>query len=496
MFIFNRYEICCFSETKQATMKTILLLLFVLGSFGTFSQETLIQGVAIDRTGNPIPGAEVINFKGKHITQCDSLGKFSFNGERGIKYGLVKEDYSLTWFYASESDEPLRVFMDSKIQEIESVVITRKGSEDALDLENVNIIDYQPLQGYILTLKKKKASYYIGIDSISSEGLSVPISITKPRSLYFDCMQNTFILSRDSAYQFVILDGEIEYIAQMAMPTFNSYIRPCVAEFDSSLVLRRYSEHNKKYELTRYQNGEGYTFFSRMDTVGYQVASEDALLLGLKNGNDLFGDSLNDNVLYRRNEMRRIHNGENPDVNLKALESSSNILLERYQTGEDLPTNERLALERQLSYEAYSNSPNSRWEQLQGSYMLRSQPVKLESFQISDYLVTVDFDTDSVLLFDHAGNRLQSKSFIVPSDVKDIWQDRSNGYLFLYTIDHGNHKVYSLNAFTGEVQYLKNFKGVPYTENGLVYDNWLYYRYIENGFYGIKRIQLPEQSFE
>jgi hypothetical protein len=441
---------------------------------------------------NPVISAEIVNHKGQYITTTDSLGRFNFTGTIGNKYGAEKSGYGLKWFIARGGAEEQVIVLPLKIQDVESVIITRKGSEEALDLRNVNIIDYQPLQGYILTLKKKKGVYYVGIDSLKTEGLSIPINIWKPHSLYFDCMENTFIVSEDSAFQFVILDGEMEYISQMSLLSFNTYISPCVADFDSTLVLSKLSDHNKRYDLTKYQNGVAETFFTRMDSIGYQVASEEALMLGILNNNELVGDSLDDSVLERRRKMREIHNGENPDINLQMLEQSQKAeLLDR---GEPMSQQERTNLEQQMSHSSYDNS-GSGWGQSQAMYQLRSQPVKLQSFQIADYIATVDFDSDSVILFNHKGTRIQSKTFSVPCEVKEVWQDLSNGYLFLYAKDRGNHKVYSLNALTGEVQYLKNFKGASHTESGLIYDNWLYYRTIENGFYGINRVQLPEQNF-
>ena len=383
-------------------LSILLLLLFLWTSLLSFSQETWMHGVVVDDTGSPVISAELINYKGKHITETDSLGRFSFMGETGLKYALVKPEFVLTWFVAESSDTPQQITMLGNVQEIQSIVISRKGSEDALDVQNVNIIDYQPLQGYILTLKKKKDTYYVGIDSLNTEGLSLPVLIDRPHELYFDCMQNTYILNNDSAYQFVILDGELAYISQMSKLSFDTYIRPCVADFEGSLVLSRLSKHNKEYSLTKYKNGEGNTFFTRIDSIGYEVVREDALLIGQLNGNDLIGDSLHDNLLERRREMREIHSGENPDVNLQMLDKTTTI--ERSSQYERLTAREQMILDQKISHASYENS-GSRWVELQAEYMLRSQPIKIKSFQIGQYIATVDYEVDSVILFDKGYNQ-------------------------------------------------------------------------------------------
>lgn len=470
----------------------LLILFLTIASIST-AQESWIHGVVTDNTGNPIAASEVITYKGKHITETDSLGRFSFMGEEKVKYGLAKNGFELKWFLAKVTKDPMQIVMLRDVQEIESVIITRKGAEEALDLQNVNIIDYQPLQGYILTLKKKKDSYYVGIDSLNTEGLSIPISIEKPRELFYDCMQNTFILNQEKAYQFVILDGEMKYISEMPIASFNTYIRPCVADFDGALVLSNLSDHNKRYKLTRYENGVGVTFFSELDTIGYEVAMEDALMIGQTNGREFIGDSINDNLLAQRQEMREIHNGENPDVNLQMLKNSQKN--ERSQSDEPMSAQEQMHQNQQMSHSSY-DSQSSTWSQAQASYMLRSQPIKIQSFRISNYVAVVNYDVDSVFLFDDKGIKMQSKPFMVPSDIKDVWQDLATDFLYLYTKDNGNHKLYSLNALTGEVNYLKNFRGTSHTKSGLVYDSWLYYRFIENGFYGIKRVKLPEGNFQ
>jgi len=142
---------------------------------------------------------------------------------------------------------------------------------------------------------------------------------------------------------------------------------------------------------------------------------------------------------------------------------------------------------------AFMNSGLSsrRWGQNITNYMLFSYPIDVRSFQVDEYVVVVDFEVDSVSLFNENGTLVQSKPFSVGEDIKEVWQDKYNGGLYLYTRGLGNHKIYSLDILTGQTSYLTSLRDFPFTKSEKVYNGWLYFRMIENGYHGIHRLRLP-----
>jgi hypothetical protein len=76
-------------------------------------------------------------------------------------------------------------------QELSSVDVVESKPENALDIDAVNIIDYFPFESSILTLKKHRNAYYVGIDSIGVEGPKYRFDIDRPKRLFIDCLGST-----------------------------------------------------------------------------------------------------------------------------------------------------------------------------------------------------------------------------------------------------------------------------------------------------------------
>jgi len=145
------------------------------------------------------------------------------------------------------------------------------------------------------------------------------------------------------------------------------------------------------------------------------------------------------------------------------------------------------------SPDAWSMAGN--WEQNMAAYMIYTQPIKMRTFQIGNFMAIVDYDTNRIYLLDHYGYEIKRFDFELSADIKNILQDRSTQFLYLFAREGGNYKVYGLNAFTGQVMYLKNFGKMPHTEQAVVYDNYLYYKVLDRDFFGIERVRLPEMKF-
>lgn len=476
----------------------ISFLIILLMSLSIRAQEVEVNGIVLDLGGKALEGALILDSKGKML--CDPTGpkgEFSFIAVENSLFAVEKPGYELKWSRVVGNGKLLKVILDIKSQEFEEIVITRQNSEEALDISNVNILDYQPLNNCILTLKKEKKTYYIGLDSLRRAGVSYPLEIERPRSLFIDCMKNAYILSSDSAYQFYLVDEGIIVLPPITLINFDRYIRPCVSRFNDRLVFESLSELNKSYELVMYDSTRARSIFSRKDLLGYQAAWEASVRLG-QISDPVSSDTILTDPEYTRRQARRELYGRN-DVS----EDFHKALSEQYDA--QIHQSE-LAQNRDSSYKVSQRKPlgtgaNDHWRSSGGwsadmaSFMLYTQPIQIKTFQIGQYIAIVDYLLDSVLLLDHQGFLLKANAFEVESDIKDVMQDRATGFIYLYTMDHGDHKIYGLNALNGEVHYLKNFGGLPQTENSIIYDGYLYYKVLDRDFYGLERVKLPFMSF-
>jgi len=147
-----------------------LLFLLVIAGY-SLGQNQTISGKVIDLSYQPVVGAKIIDIHGNVLAEpTDESGAFSFEAKIGDRFGVDKYGYDLVWKTVEKDIFEYKIVLDVKIQEIELISITRQISQEALDISNVNIIDYQPLNGCILTLKKEKKTYYLGLDSIQKQG--------------------------------------------------------------------------------------------------------------------------------------------------------------------------------------------------------------------------------------------------------------------------------------------------------------------------------------
>jgi hypothetical protein len=461
----------------------------------------MVSGTVVDNAKQPIAGAVILDENGHVLADTTQLdGAFYFKAVEGSRFGVEVPGYELKWRTVRAEMTHYRVLMDVKSQTMESVVITRRNSEEALDIKNVNIIHYQPLDGAILTLKKEKRTYYLGMDSLQKEGGSFPLNIDRPTELFFDCFRNAYVLSADSAYQFIMLDSGLIVLPPIALNLFNHYIRPCVAKFDQRLVMEELSSLNKEYALHLYENESSKEVFHRFDELGYQAAFEASLAMG-QNVDPNNGDTLVDPIYLRRQMRRDVYGRNETGEDFKRAlvrqdEEARFVNMEAaatYKVGDSL---QPLARQRGQSYfgstDAWRNSRN--WIQAMAAYRLFTQPVDIKTFQMGNFLAVVDYDSNAVHVLDHQGHLIKSSYFEVEGEVKRLIQDRATEQLFLYTKDRANHKVFGLDPFTGRVSYLKNFGGMPHAKQAIIYDGYLYYKVLERDFYGINRVLLPKVS--
>ena len=463
---------------EQIHSMKILTTLFIIFSTFLITAQT-ITGNVKDNEGTPITYAKVIDIDNKLLAFSDSMGFFSFDAAKVSGFGVAYFGFETEWFIVDRiQNNHVDIVLEFPVLDLEAVVVTSERDKRALDFESVNILDYRPFGDLILTLKKYKGAYYIGIDSIGVEGKNYLFSHGKPKSLFEDCLGNMHILTSQDAFQFQLIDDRLEVLAAVPIEEFKVQLQSCVAFFDSKLITEELRYHNQLYQLVYYSGGdvEPKVVYSQIDRVTMAVAEEEYLKLTIIQGRQDYGDQYQADELLLRRDLRRIHNGENPDANLAFLPTSSDSLSGTSSVHDPSGGSDP--------------SGSSGWMDAITNYKLFSYPVDVRSYQVGHYLAVIDFMTDSVTLLDQEGKVASEKAFDGQHKIKEVWQDESNGDLFLHSHDGGTSEIYRLDVFTGQTEYITNLNDIPLSRSRKIHQGWLYFRILQYGYYKVYRRKM------
>ena len=445
-------------------MKLILTsVLFCLCAFQSIAQEVKIS--VIDINDAPIADAYIVNKNKNRINKTDENGQFLVDISKYSTIGLTKKGYADRWIkLSSDQQGDIVIVMDYFYQELETVNIESIGPESALDINAVNVIDYFPFNETILTLKRHRGRYYVGLDSLGKEGKKFEFNYDKPKRLFLDCLGNMHVVCSEVVYQIAISEDELVIIDKISKSQFNLLLEPCVAKLDDKYVMKSLSSNNQAYSLALYdKNTDPKLFYYQIDVVSARVAAEEALKLEFSVREDVMEDSMEMHILDLRRYIRQVYAGENPDVNLDFIQK-----------------------------DMVDGSGNSkRWTERYGLFSILTYPINIRSFQIGNQVAVVDYDIDSLSIYNQDGERLSQVPFSVSSDIKEVWQDLSNDNLYFYTRKNGNHLIFHLDDKTGETIFLKSMREIGLSKNHRIYDGYLYYLEIDDNYYRIQRTRLP-----
>lgn len=445
-------------------MKLFLLSLgLFLFSYIGFSQKIKITVVDISET--PIENVSIVDSEKNEIAQTNNKGIVTVDKSIGI-IGLTKKGYTDRWIKISDSKQKEVVIeMDYYYLELDVIDVEESKPEYALSIDAVNIIDYFPFGESILTIKRDKEKYYIGVDSLGKEGVKHEFIYDKPRSFFMDCIGNMHIICPQRVYQIAISEEELIIIDDISRDLFNIILEPCVANFGDNYVMKSLSFNNQAYSLALYDKyKDPVMFYYQIDKVSAQIAAEEALKLEFSIRSDVFEDSMEQHVLELRRFVRELYSGDNPDANLDFIMNSF-----RDPTGR-----------------------TRRWTEQYAMYKVFSYPIDIRSFRVGNGVAVVDFENDSLSIYSDLGEKMSQVPFKVQGKIKDVWQDVSNDNIYLYTRNNGNFYIHYLNDITGEVSLLKSTRDIGVTKGYRIYNQYLYYLQIENGYYKIHRVRLPK----
>lgn len=418
-----------------------------------------IEGFVVDMNSNPIIGASIVDKDQHRIAITNEEGRFELTFRQNFIFGIEQKGYESSWFKMIDPDKKIyTIQLNYKYLDLPTMEVTVRKPEEALRINSVNIIDYIPTSYGIVTLKKMMGQYFVALDSISKEGQGYAFNYEKPISLYRDCLGNIHILGKQLVYQIYLTPDTFQLVDIASVEQFKEFLEPCVAQFGNNFVLRDLTMDNQRYDLTLYERDNGNkNFYTQIDTLTARTASEARLATHYLN---YPGDFCIISGTINRALAREVIREQYP-------------LLNPYLYSEDL-----------------ANSTIPDLVGLARQYPMWSYPIDVRTFQLGKHVVVVDFETDSVSVFNGKGDFVQARKFNVDADVKEVWQDYDNGNLFLYSRAKGEYLLFQLDPLSGNTYFILNFMDFPNTKSEKVFNNWIYYREIENGFHGINRIPI------
>ncbi len=121
---------------------------------------------------------------------------------------------------------------------------------------------------------------------------------------------------------------------------------------------------------------------------------------------------------------------------------------------------------------------------------IKSVKVKINVFKIGETIVIVDQLNSEVKIYNQMGVLLKTNSLDFSGEIIEIIQDPSTGKLFFTSESNQLFKIHKLDVKTGLTSYSGGFKNISLTKSRKIYDGWIYYRVLKNGYHKLYRTRL------
>lgn len=234
-------------------MKNTLLLFFLFSVLTIHAQ--VLEITVTDLVHVPIKKVEIENVFTEKRKRTNIEGKAYFRLDTTLLLEISSEAYDSKLLRVAPKPglDTLRrkVALAADFQLLETVEITSGRVKSAVNIKNVNVIDYMPYTDHILALVKFEGKRYLTLNNHLNESLL-------EKKLYFwqrelemteDCLGNVHVHTNDSSYQ-VDLNDSVFYLVQAR--TKESYLNEfgaCFADFDEHQFYSIYELHDRVYNV-------------------------------------------------------------------------------------------------------------------------------------------------------------------------------------------------------------------------------------------------------
>lgn len=237
--------------TSQRTYRiaALLALLFCLGRSAR-CQDLLIKGKVLDAANQAtLPSAVITAQGGEQHAITDSAGAFEMwlkPNTQFISINLLGYENSVYQVPSIILNNPLRITVKLKSKSITLPAVTFSQElcvpvvkNKAYYVLDFDIIDQQHL--LVLTYEMHVKGGALLLTDADGKKLSEARFSEEPVELFYDCLSNTHVVTKDGTYQVHVSDSVVDLLPKTDIERFNRYLRPCVAKTDSGFFfIRRY----------------------------------------------------------------------------------------------------------------------------------------------------------------------------------------------------------------------------------------------------------------
>lgn len=447
---------------KLFTLTLNLFLLTWLINFSFSQSEKIIYGNVVDQLSDPLVNAHVLNENDSIIATTDSLGSYLAKINVPTKIYVKHEmDLSEKIKVRNNHEGSLNFTIQKKIQLMDEVYVTRSNVQVVFDEYSTNVLDYVPMKKNVLVLKEFKRKYYLSYKPFGEKGEDFMLDI-RPKRLFTDCLDNYYIVTKDSAYHISIKNDGLHYVNILSIKDFKYNLKSCVVKTKNNIITEKTHSFNTGYNLELYSNDSSYTVYSYVDTLNLTTIV---------------------NEIYYNQVVRMKNLGFLGREDLRLLEME---LEDTY--GVEVDQRPLRTVDHSRKRATYSITSRPVYLTRQVNY----KDKRIFTFKMKEGFAVLNFVDNSAIVFSDDGKVISKKSINIEGTFKYLYQDFTSKHLYILMKDGGNHKVYAFNPINGQMIYAKNFKTYPNTSNVRISDGWLYFKYLENNYYDIKRVRLPE----
>ncbi len=254
-----------------------LFLFFILFNSSTLiAQKTTIQGRVLLDGGENAQGAlitlqdslyDVVNENGEYFYELDvRLKSYHFF----ISY-LGYEVLDTTISNNSPNSLTFDFSLKKKINEAPEVIVTEKRELNLFKKNNWTILDMVLFEGSFFLIAIEKGKRYLF--RYDKEGMFLEKQkMKKINSFDISCFGSLYVMAKVSCFQLKI-EEEIKVETEMPISEFNEKLKPCIAFYDSNVIFKSLSRHNKMKRYVRIWNkGERKTIARIIDEQAAKLA--------------------------------------------------------------------------------------------------------------------------------------------------------------------------------------------------------------------------------
>ena len=263
---------------KLQNLNTFTLVLFFIVFNSPFlsAQKTTIQGRVLLDGGENAQGAlitlqdslyDVVNENGEYFYELDApLKSYHFF----ISY-LGYETLDTTIANNSSNSLTFNFSLKKKINEAPEVIVTEKREANLFKKNNWTILDMVLYEGSFFLIAIEKGKRYLF--RYDKEGMFLEKQkMKKINSFDISCFGSLYVMAKVNCFQLEI-EEKIKIMAEMPIAEFDKNLKPCIAFYDSNVIFKSLSKHNKMKSYARIWNkGERKTIARIIDEQAAKLA--------------------------------------------------------------------------------------------------------------------------------------------------------------------------------------------------------------------------------